>query len=223
MKAQEVFQELGNMISHHYSEYHFRYMKSSGVKKKTKNHEYVIYFSSFPGNTQSKVSINVGFKISYHSKKIIEEDLLRVSLWDLGYYYETDRDSIDTIAMDIIKHANILFIPCISLFEDTSSRDVEEFITQGFLGRIPGHLYHYPDLESELLDYTTHKHYWIGTDFLKHHNEFGFTISLPYIFERFGKESAQLCLDNYLHSLNPISRESFFSFYYAEKNDEPWK
>ncbi|MDO4728572.1 MAG: hypothetical protein Q4B43_06160 [Bacteroidota bacterium] len=70
-------------------------------------------------------------------------------------------------------------------------------------------------------DYTSHKHYWNETDFFSR-NPFGFDISLPYIYEKFGKETAEICLKNYFQSLNTISRENFAKAYAREKENAPW-
>lgn len=223
MKAAEIFDQIGHQIATHYKALSFKYSKKWGVKKTTDEYEYSIRFHSAEGNSKTKIALFTTFVISC---KTVKSDwntatgLISISLWDLGYYYEIGEIySLEQAYTDICRHAEVLFIPFIDVFENHANAHLGEWIEQGFLGKIPNDLYRYPHL-----DYTTHKHYWAGSKFLAEHNEFGFTISLRYILEKFGQHPAEKCLNNYYQSLNDESKRYFSQAYQAEKisTTQPW-
>jgi hypothetical protein len=221
MKAAEIFEQMGIKLSDHYANAGFKYSKKWGVKKSTKEYEYIISFHSTEGNTKNRIALFVNFQINCRTVKNSwgnSEQLIFISLWDLGYRYEIgESHTLEQACEDIIKHAEILLIPFIDIFENQANNSLQEWITEGFLGEIPAGLYHFPHL-----DYTTHKHYWIGTEFSKNHQQFGFTISLRYIFEKFGRENAEKCLNNYYQSLNEESKNNFAKAYQCEMTDTVW-
>jgi len=224
MKASEIFEQIGNQLAEHYKHLDFKYTKKWGTRKVTKNYEYEISFHSAEGNTKNRVSLFVSFLINCRTVKDEWdnfENLIGFSLWDLGYYYQIgESHTLEQACDDIVKHADILLIPFIDIFENQSKNHLQQWVAEGFTSRIPAELYHYP-----FLDYTTHKHYWIGTEFMKNHNEFGFEISLRYIYEMFGREYAEQCLNNYYQSLNEEAQRHFLNAYECEILDivEPEK
>jgi len=227
MKAAEIFEQIGKQLAEHYRHLDFKYTKKWGTMKTTKNYEYQIGFHSAEENTKNRVALFVSFGINCRKVKDkwdYSEQLLRFELWQLGYCYEIGKShTLEQAYEDIVKHADILLIPFIDIFENQSDKYIQQWITEGFTARIPAGLYHYP-----FLDYTTHKHYWIGTEFLKNHNEFGYTISLKYIYETFGREYAEQCLNNYYQSLNEEAKQHFLRACECEELDiteqrmHPW-
>ena len=215
MKVSEIFEQIGKQLAEHYKHFDFKYTKKWGTRKTTKNYEYGISFHSAEGNAKNRVALFVSFTINCRKVKDewgYSEPLISFSLWDLGNYYNIgESHTFEQACEDIVKHADILLMPFIDIFENQSDTHLQQWITEGFTARIPAELYHYP-----FLDYTTHKHYWIGTEFLKNHNEFGFTISLRYIYEMFGKEYAEQCLNNYYQSLNEEAKQHFLHAYECE-------
>ena len=223
MKAAEIFDQIGHQIASQYKALGFKYSKKWGVKKTTDEYEYSIRFHSAEGNSKTRIALFTTFMISC---KTVKSDwdtatgLISISLWDLGYYYEIgDTYPLEKVYLDICRHAEVLLIPFIDIFENQDAAHQDEWVEQGFLGKIPADLYRYPHL-----DYTTHKHYWAGSKFLAEHNEFGFTISLRYILEKFGKQQAEKCLNNYYQSLNDESKTFFLQAYQAERisTTQPW-
>ena len=223
MKASEIFELVGNKLVDHYTDFGFKYAKKWGVKKTTNEYDYVIDFHSSDGNTKNKISLFVNFYVNWKNKTKNSFQLFHIDLWHLGKYYMIgESHTLDEVFDDICKHANILLIPFIEKFENEENEHLKDWISEGFLSKIPRNLYRYPSLESPIVDYTTHKHYWIGSEFSKNYNEFGFTISLPFIFEKFGRDMAEKSLNNYFLSLNNEAKKHFLLAFESEKLDEPW-
>lgn len=224
MKASEIFDNIGKKLAIHYKDLGFKYTKKWGVKKDTDEYIYRISFQSASGNTKNSVALFVNFSIackSVEGRWGSPEGLLSFSLWDLGNYYEIgESHTMEQTFIEIYKHADILLIPFIDIFENREKESLSEWISKGFLSHIPKELYKYPHL-----DYTTHNHYWISTSFQDNYNEFGFTISIRYIFQKFGKENAEICLNNYYKSLNDESKKYFKQAYDSTKvsRTAPWE
>lgn len=222
MKFKEIKDIIGQQLAQHYAHLGFKYSKNWGVVRKNKAFKFVIDFNSFSGNTKNSISFGVAFSVMSLSVKDFRGDLgvglTGYGLWGLGFCYEIgESHTIEEVVKDIIKHADILLIPHIDRFEKDSEKHKEQWITAGFSAHLSTTEY-----RPVHTDYTTHLHYWNGTDFFNR-NPFGFDISLPYICERFGKETAEICLKNYFQSLNEDAQKNFAQAYFCEKeNNKDW-
>ncbi|CAM1369784.1 hypothetical protein [Tenacibaculum xiamenense] len=218
MKAKELFDVIGGKIAQHYSELGFKYTKTWGAKKQTKKYRYCISFESFSGNTKNKISLSVILSISFIP---FDETLLHFNLWNLGYHYEVgESHSINQAYEDIKEHTERLLIPYIDIFENNTSKYKDTWIKKGLTSHISSN-YKYSLFGTDF-DYTTHSHYWTGTDFLDKYNQFGFNISLPYLAEIFSMQDAEKCLNNYYQSLNEKSQKLFLKACQMQEIGEPW-
>lgn len=218
MKAKELIDIVGTKIAENYNNLGFKYTKKWGVKRQNDSYRYSIHLSSFSGNTNNNIALAVAFTIDFIP---LNEQLIHFNLWNLGNTYRIgESHTIDQAFVDIKKHIDCLMIPYIDIFENQILANKEEWIQRGFTSWIPASYKH--TLFNYQLAYTTHKHYWIGTTFLNNYNQFGFTISLPYIKEMFGSEDAERCLINYYKSINTESQKNFLEACRMESNREPW-
>jgi hypothetical protein len=208
MKTNEIFLEMGNKLELKYKMFGFKYSKSyQWVLKRTKEYEYIISFSSFSGNTKEKIALSVHIFINYRK---LNEQLFYISLWNYRYFYNIGEDyTFDQVYDNLQIHIENLLIPFINKFENNVSKYEHEWIDEGFLGKINGTLYKKP---------LWHKD-WIDENYIQEHNIFGYETNLAYMNEKFGKETAEKCLNNYYKSLNKETKEYFKKAYENEKND----
>ena len=86
-----------------------------------------------------------------------------------------------------------------------------KWIEYGFLGEINGTLYKKPLGEKEVAN----------EHFLKKNSIFGYQTNLKYMNDKFGKETAEKCLNNYCKSLNKESEKYFRMAFSNEEAGRP--
>jgi hypothetical protein len=198
MKASEVFIEMGNKLEQKYKTLGFKYSKNNRwVFKRTKEYEYIVSFSSFPGNTKNAVSLSVDLIINYRK---LNEQLFFISLWKTGHFYNIGAEhTFEYVYNDIILHMENILLPFINKFENDIENYKLEWIEDGFLGKTDGTFYLKPSVGKEI---TNEK-------FLKEHNIFGYVTNLIYINEKFGKAISEKCFNSYYYSLNEETKIYF--------------
>ena len=137
MKASEIFEQTGKHLAEYYKHLDFKYTKTWGTRKTTKNYEYRIGFHSTDGNTKNRVALFVSFDINCRKVKDEwenSEQLLKFELWQLGYCYQIgESHTVEQACEDIIKHADILLIPFIDIFENQPNNYLQQWICEGFI------------------------------------------------------------------------------------------